>query len=272
MLNMESQTNIESFSFQRRDAKESLEDFLARPVKWGPIGLEVFKRTYSQDVPHGKETWAETVVRVVEGNLGLVNERFHEEGERELLIKLLFDMGALPAGRHLSASGRIGRQFLFNCHNSHFDVADPSAHFTFLFDQLMQGGGVGANYSNRYMEEMPSVKRLVDLHITCDLDHPNVGEFHTLLSKHAGLRPDHTVVVDDSREGWVDSVGSILRLAFEAAGRHRAGSIVLVGRLLDVEGFLDAIRRIPSLDRGFVLWPTEPGFAIARGALECLSR
>ena len=65
---------------------------------------------------------------------------------------------------------------------------------------------------------------------------------------------------------------SILRLAFEAAGRHRAGSIVLVGRLLDVEGFLDAIRRIPSLDRGFVLWPTEPGFAIARGALECLSR
>lgn len=220
MLNTETQTSIESFSFKRKDPVESLEDFLARPVRWGPIGLEVFKRTYSQNTPSGtKETWPETVVRVVDGNLGLVNTRFHEAGEREALIKLLFDMGGLPAGRHLSASGRIGRQFLFNCHNSHYDVTDPSAHFTFLFDQLMQGGGVGANYSNRYMDEMPSVKRLVDLHITCDLDHPNIGEFDTLLSKHAGLRPDHQVTVDDSREGWVDSVGSILRLAFgESAG------------------------------------------------------
>ena len=217
------QASPSDFVSYRRKAdtpSDNLTDFLARPVKWGPIGEEVYKRTYSQDTSRGtKETWAETVVRVVEGNLGLVDSRFHEMGEREALIKLLFDMGGLPAGRHLSASGRIGRQFLFNCHNSHYDVADPSAHYTFLFDQLMQGGGVGVNYSNRYMEELPPVKRLIDLHIICDADHPNIGEFDGLLSKHVGLRPDHRVSVEDSREGWVDSVGTILRLAFgESAG------------------------------------------------------
>ena len=208
-------------SFRRKadTPSDTIESFLARPVKWGPIGEEVYKRTYSQDTSHGKETWAETVVRVVDGNLGLVDARFIEANERELLIKLLFDMGALPAGRHLSASGRIGRQFLFNCHNSHYDIADPSAHFTFLFDQLMQGGGVGANYSNRYMEDMPVVKRQIHLHIVCDSDHPNIGEFSHLLSEHHGLRVDHDFVVPDSREGWVDAVGVILRLAFgETAG------------------------------------------------------
>jgi type II pantothenate kinase len=65
---------------------------------------------------------------------------------------------------------------------------------------------------------------------------------------------------------------SALRLAFEAAGVHRARSIVLLGHVLDVPGFRDAIERIPLLDRSYVRIVSEPGFAVARGALETALR
>lgn len=215
-----SNQQLQSFSFRRKNHDDDLSSFLARPVKWGPIGLEVYNRTYSHIKEDGtNETWADTVVRTVDGNLSLVDSRFHEADEREKLVKLLFDMGVVPAGRHLSASGRKGRQFIFNCHNSHFDPLEPSLHFAFLFDQLMQGGGVGANYSNRYVDAQPEVKRQVHLHVVCDPNHPDIGEFDGLLSKHEGLQPDHTFVVPDDREGWVDSVGTVFKLAFgEDAG------------------------------------------------------
>lgn len=72
----------------------------------------------------------------------------------------------------------------------------------------------------------------------------------------------------DVAAALVNLVGqAVLRLAFEAALANRVRAIVLVGHLLDVAGFRQAIERIPSLDRGFVRLADEPGFAIARGAL-----
>jgi type II pantothenate kinase len=60
---------------------------------------------------------------------------------------------------------------------------------------------------------------------------------------------------------------AVLRLAFEAAMGHGARSIVLLGHVLDVPGFREAIARIPRLDPSFVRIVDEPGFAVARGAL-----
>jgi len=65
---------------------------------------------------------------------------------------------------------------------------------------------------------------------------------------------------------------SALRLAFEAARVHQARSIVLLGHVLDVPGFRDVIERIPLLDRSYVRIVSEPGFAVARGALETALR
>jgi len=65
---------------------------------------------------------------------------------------------------------------------------------------------------------------------------------------------------------------AVLRLAFEAARFHQARSIVLVGHVLDVPGFRDAIERIPLFDRSYVRIVSEPGFAVARGALETVLR
>lgn len=198
--------------------KITAEDLKNERVPWGPIGETVYKRTYSQKKPDGQsETWPETVVRAVEGNLGLVDSSKIEPDEREKLIKLIFPFGALPAGRHLNASGMKGRQFLFNCHASGWDYEVPQAHFTFLFDCLMQGGGVGSNYSNRYLEGLPAIKKRIDLHIVCDPEHPNINEFNDLLcAVTSGDVKAHTTKfdVEDSREGWVDAVDLLMKTAW----------------------------------------------------------
>lgn len=184
-------------------------------IPWGPIGKQVYERSYSHRCDDGgSETWPETVVRAVDGNLSLVSSEFVEPGEREKLIDLLFPFAALPAGRHLYASGVGQRQFLFNCHTAGYDVNEPSAHFHFLFDELMKGGGVGSNYSNRYLNEMPTLKSSVDVHVTCRKDHPNITEFEELLSEHDSTKQGITVVVDDSREGWVESFATLIKRVY----------------------------------------------------------
>ena len=201
------------------------EHLINAPVNWGPLGRQIFERTYSHDIRDesgnkiGKESWLETVVRAVDGNLGLVDERFIEADEREKLIDLLFRFDALPAGRHLNASGLKGRQFLFNCHNSHYDPKEPWAHFTFLFDQLMQGGGVGANYSNRYLTQMPLVSSAVDLHLVCNQAHPNYSECVDWVCDPGNEDVEHNnlFVVPDSREGWVEAIEHILKAAFSGS-------------------------------------------------------
>jgi len=89
---------------------------ITEDIKWGPIGKAVYERTYSRTKADGsKETWYETVNRVVDGNLGLVDKKFWKRGERTELINLIKKFKVLPAGRHLWVSGVEGRQFLFNC-------------------------------------------------------------------------------------------------------------------------------------------------------------
>lgn len=188
-------------------------------IPWGPIGEPVYRKSYSQKTEDGRnESYPQTVVRAVDGNCSLVDAKFIEEGEREKLYELLLTFGGLPAGRHLNASGMKGRQFLFNCHASGWDPLEPGAHFTFLFDALMMGGGVGANYSNRYMESLPIVHNPIHLHIKCREDHPNLGEFNTLVSEHNGDAAGLTFQVPDSREGWVEAVDLIFEEAYAADG------------------------------------------------------
>jgi ribonucleoside-triphosphate reductase len=216
-------------------------------VPFGPIGEPVYRRTYSHTKPDGrKESWQETVIRAVLGNVllagraiprlvepldpdyslkVLIESGLIEEDEVQKLIELLMPFDGLPAGRHLNASGVEGRQFLFNCHGSGWDYQIPWAHFTFLFDALMQGGGVGSNYSNRYLNQMPKIETGLDLHIICREDHPDIHEFHHLLTvpgrKGGGYidvrdaaHQENVYCVPDSREGWVESVGILMQKAF----------------------------------------------------------
>lgn len=181
-------------------------------IKWGPTGELVYNRTYSRVKPDGsRETWPETVERVVDGNLALVPRRYEAEGERDGLIRLMTEFKILPAGRHLWASGVRNAQHLFNCWVAGWP--DPiSDHFHFTFMRLMEGGGVGANYSNHFLDQYPKVVHPLQVEIVCDPDHVDYPALLEagVLSKHYDYEWDGAFPIEDSREGWADALVDLI--------------------------------------------------------------
>lgn len=179
---------------------------------WGPTGKEVYERTYSRTKPDGsRETWDETVRRVVKGNLSLVDSARIEPGEEQELYEAIYNFRIIPAGRHLWMSGVEGRQFLFNCYVSGWGDR-LSEHFTFTFNQLMEGGGVGANYSTRYVSpERYPVRNLVNVKLYCDPSHP---DYQDLMEEGLLTNDAHEAkLVPDSREGWVYALERVIDTA-----------------------------------------------------------
>lgn len=230
--------------------KHTINPLRSRKVNWGPMGEAVFNRTYPRIKKDGtKETWADTVIRVVDGNINLVGRKFIEADEREKLIDLLFDFGIMPAGRHLSCSGVKGKQFLFNCHSAGWDPKDPAAHFTFTFDQLMQGGGVGSNYSNRYLSTLPNIITPIELAITCKDSHPNISEFQKYVTKNTD-KTDLYFFVPDTREGWVEALEVILKVAYGYKGYDAAKIVIDVSDI--------RTRGMPLVSSGGIACGPEP--------------
>lgn len=172
----------------------------------------MYDRTYARTLPDGsKETWPETVERVVAGNLALVPERYHEDGEREQLTRLIGQFKLLPAGRHLWASGVPNAQHLFNCWVAGW-TDTPSEHFSFTFLRLMEGGGVGANYSNHYLAHYPEVVNPLRVEIVCDPDHPDYQEMSDagVLSTRYDADWAGSFAIEDSREGWAAALVDLI--------------------------------------------------------------
>lgn len=182
--------------------------------EWGPIGEDVYNRTYSRQREDGTfETWPDTVARVVGGStsVGIV-----KPGEAERLQELIGSFKVLPAGRHLWVTG-TGLPYTRNCFRAPWSprLAD---HFEFMADQLLTGGGVGANYSQEYIQQAPMLKHF-DMFITCSVDH---DEYEEVKDAAGAYWVDQWVVADqsiratvvpDMREGWVAGWGAL----FDAA-------------------------------------------------------
>ncbi|QHB38080.1 ribonucleotide reductase [Mycobacterium phage Noelle] len=181
-------------------------------VNFGPTGEIVYKRTYSRVKPDGtNETWPETVERVVDGNLALVDARYQQSDEREQLIRLITEFKMIPAGRHLWASGVKNAQHLFNCWVSGW-TEKPSDHFEFTFMRLMEGGGVGANYSSRYFTGYGPVQQELYVHIVCDPEHPDYEAMKEAGVLSTEYDPDWAgaFVIEDSREGWAAALVDLI--------------------------------------------------------------
>ncbi|GGX08359.1 ribonucleoside-triphosphate reductase, adenosylcobalamin-dependent [Streptomyces noursei] len=182
----------------------------------------VFRRTYSRKKPNGEmETWPETVQRVVEGNLALVPERYIETGEREQLIDLIQNFRFLPAGRHLKSSG-VNDFALNNCWAAGWIADKPEEHFTFTLLRLAEGGGVGSNYSSRYLHGFPAVENRVTVHIVCDPLHPDFEDLAQagVISGEYDYEWAGAYSVEDSREGWADALGDLIRTAHDPSTKH----------------------------------------------------
>jgi len=189
----------------------------------------VYRRTYSRTKPDGSsETWPETVQRVVDGNLALVDARYQLPNEREDLIRMMTEFKLLPAGRHLWASGVPNAQHLFNCWVSGWGDK-PSDHFHFTFMRLMEGGGVGANYSNRHLDEYGPIQHFLQVEIVCDPEHPDYEELEAagVLSKNYDPEWAGAFQIEDSREGWADALVDLI-------DTHYRSEVVHFNRVYDV--------------------------------------
>ena len=80
------------------DAMDSiaLREMFPLGPKWGPIGHEVYSRTFSRPQADGsREDWAASIERTVLGNIGLVPKRYIEKGEADKLMELFFQFYSL---------------------------------------------------------------------------------------------------------------------------------------------------------------------------------
>ncbi|MFF4557193.1 ribonucleoside-triphosphate reductase, adenosylcobalamin-dependent [Streptomyces sp. NPDC001422] len=182
----------------------------------------VYERTYRREKPNGElETWPETVRRVVDGNLALVEPRYIEKGEREALIDLIESWHVMPAGRHIKSVG-VNDFALNNCWAAGWIAGQPEEHFTFTLLRLAEGGGVGSNYSNSYLRDFPEVENAVRTHIVCDPSHKDYAELEAagLISEEYSHTWAGAYGVEDSREGWAEALGDLIRTAHDPTIKH----------------------------------------------------
>jgi adenosylcobalamin-dependent ribonucleoside-triphosphate reductase len=187
-------------------------------VPFGPTGEVVYNRTYARDKEDGsRETWPETVRRVARGNLALVYGQPEKDwtwpdevwDEYNRLCHYMNQFAIIPAGRHLWATGVSERQHLFNCHVAGWGNS-LSDHFRFSFLRLMEGGGVGSNYSGRYTGRYGAPVCQVQPHVICDSAHADMAELHPYLSDKFIAESYPDLEVEDSREGWADALCDLI--------------------------------------------------------------
>ncbi|GEO66449.1 ribonucleoside-triphosphate reductase, adenosylcobalamin-dependent [Levilactobacillus spicheri] len=234
---------------------------------WGELGWVTYKRTYARWLPDQQRTeeWPETVKRVVEGNVNLdprlqaadvsddVKQALTEEAQN--LFKLIYGLSATPSGRNLWISG-TGYQHrngdaLNNCWfiavrpqaygHSHIvpDYLQPdqvavSMPYSFMFDQLMKGGGVGFSVVPSNVAQIPAVDRSIDLTILIDRDSQSYDDSLKLgavdkddwLAAH-NLKDARYYELPDTREGWVLANANMIDAHFDATNAENADQVVL---------------------------------------------
>lgn len=174
-----------------------------QPVKWGwqsgpnSLGEITYRRTYSRD----GERWHETVRRVVEGTYSILLDHcnhYHLPFNMPLAVSdakemfdLIFNFKFTPPGRGLWMQGtqyarQRGSAALNNCSFVSTQEIDKTFDkpFRYLMDMSMLGVGVGF-----------------------DTD----GADKIFWSPTANTVE---IAIEDSREGWVESVGALLRWGF----------------------------------------------------------
>jgi len=181
-----------------------LEPYKNKEVPWGPIGYVTYKRTYSRRLSEfdtdasGSEEWWQTCKRVIEGMFDMQKQHVFllglewNDGKAQRTAKdaydRLFNLKWTPPGRGL---WMMGTKFveektaagLFNCaFRSTKDLSNKGGYlFAWMMDALMLGIGVG-------------------------FDTEGAGS----LTIYEPSYTNDTLVIDDSREGWVDSVHLLL--------------------------------------------------------------
>jgi ribonucleoside-diphosphate reductase alpha chain len=194
----------QNIRFKLRDEKEK--EIRLTKYEFGfpesGFGEVVYLRTYSRKKEDGsRESWHDTVIRVINGIFTirkwwykkhklLWNEEQMQDFAFHMAISML-NMRWLPAGRGLFAMGtnfiyERGSFALYNC--AYTEVEDLAEDCSWFMESLMYGTGVG--FGTKY-----SPNEIIKLKWPKAVEENEIEIF----------------VIEDSREGWVDSVRRLLQ-------------------------------------------------------------
>jgi ribonucleoside-triphosphate reductase len=101
-------------------------------------------------------------------------------------------------------------------------TSNPSDHFEFTFMRLMEGGGVGANYSNSNLNGYPPIRHSLQVHIVCDPEHQD----YQGLAEAGLLSIDYdsdwagAFQIEDSREGWAAALTDLIDTHYRDEAVH----------------------------------------------------
>lgn len=234
---------------------------------WGELGWVTYKRTYARwlNDKNRSENWDETVKRVIEGNINL-DPRLKDNpskaviseltAEAQQLFRLIYGLAATPSGRNLWISGsdyqKRNGDSLNNCWfiairpqkygDSHIapsylasDKLAVSMPFSFLFDQLMKGGGVGFSVVKENIKQIPKVDQKVDLTVVIDKNSKSYDASLKLgavdkddWAKKEKDKDDYIYYeLPDTREGWVLANARMIDMHFNATNPENKHKLVL---------------------------------------------
>ena len=171
---------------------------------WSSVGYLTYKRTYARKINDTQtEEFEDTVNRVVTAAKEQLNCGFTAD-EEQRLRKYLLELKGSVAGRFLWQLGTdtVNNLGLASLQNCAFTVVDnPVRPFTWAFDMLMLGSGVGYNIQHCHVNKLPEVK----------------NEFKAPVRSDTA---DADFIVPDSREGWVKLLAKTLKAAFLSDDKH----------------------------------------------------
>jgi adenosylcobalamin-dependent ribonucleoside-triphosphate reductase len=185
---------------------------------FGPVGSVVDIRTYRRWLPKKKrrETFVERNARVVDANLYLVKDIISDQEynlERSIMLDHMNKLLALPSGRSMWIAGTEANKkhpaSSFNCSGLAINRVEA---FTTVFELLMLGTGVGFRVFSSDINKLPSIKKF-DIEFEEYNARPKQDRLEQTIAK---IINSDTVYVEvgDSRKGWIDSLDTLLKVAF----------------------------------------------------------
>jgi ribonucleotide reductase class II len=182
-----------------------------------PSGLigDVVSFNYRRRLSGTRESWHELCVRTIDGIAKL--GKFADE-EKELVFRLQRELKALTSGRWLWVGGTewIDKPENFagayNCQSS--NMTDWAA-FGYAMNFAMMGTGTGGVLEDKYISQLPVIRNNLSVRVVGEIGAVPKGERQedTLFVADDEGYSTVTIIVGDSRKGWVTAYQAMLELS-----------------------------------------------------------
>jgi ribonucleotide reductase class II len=182
-----------------------------------PTGSPTFFRTYSRRTANGRESYAEVCDRTTNGLAEL--GQFTEE-QKTIVHSMMKEIKVLPSGRWMWVGGTDwikkpeNYYSAYNCNSTNINDIES---FGLMMALGMMGCGTGGVLESRHISKLPPVRNSLQVRVVGTPGKHLVRLEETTVEVYEDLHDyvEVDIVVGDSRQGWVNSMTTILQLAFE---------------------------------------------------------